>query len=107
MSSLLSFLPFLVELHIPFSTDELSVIFRLVLTTVRVLPETIHTPTTDMAFQDVHSAHQLVRSVLTEVEFRDVGGQISFDINRRVGWGSFGDVYIGQYLGIVSGICLY
>ncbi len=45
-------------------------IFHLVLTTVRVLPEIAHTPkrtTTDMAFQDVQSAHQLLRSMLTEV----------------------------------------
>ena len=77
---------------------------------MRVLPEIARTPkrtTTDMSFQDVHSAHQRLRSVLAEVEFRDLGGQISFDINRRVGWGSFGDVYVGQYLGIASRICLY
>ena len=55
-----------------------------------------------MAFRDGTLANEQLRKVLTEAEIPNLEGQVDFDLTDRRGWGSFGDVYMGQYNGIVS-----
>ena len=55
-----------------------------------------------MAFGDVLLANEHLYKVLAEAEVPNLEGQVDFDLNDRRGWGSFGDVYMGQYNGIVS-----
>ena len=55
-----------------------------------------------MAFRDGTLANEQLRKVLTEAEIPNLEGQVDFDLTDRRGWGSFGDVYMGQYKGTVS-----
>ena len=60
-----------------------------------------------MAFRDAVLANEHLCKVLTEAEVPNLEGQVDFDLTDRRGWGSFGDVYKGQYNGIVgSTTCL-
>ena len=55
-----------------------------------------------MAFRDALLANEHLHKVLTEANIPNLGGRVDVDTTDRRGWGSFGDVYIGQYDGIVS-----
>ena len=55
-----------------------------------------------MALRNAVLANEHLRKVLTEAEVPNLEGQVDFDLTDRRGWGSFGDVYMGQYNGIVS-----
>ena len=55
-----------------------------------------------MASRDAQLANEHLCKVLTEAEVPNLEGQVDFDLTDRRGWGSFGDVYMGQYNGIVS-----
>ena len=55
-----------------------------------------------MAFGDPVLANEHLCKVLTEANIPNLEGQVDFDLTDREGWGSFGDVYMGQYNGIVS-----
>ena len=74
----------------------LAVILRTVLT-LNITPEN-----TTMAFRDTVLANEHLRKVLTEAEIPNLEGQVVFDLNDKRGWGSFGDVYMGRFNGIVS-----
>ena len=56
-----------------------------------------------MAFRDALLANEHICKVLTEAKVPNLEGQVDFDLTDRKGWGSFGDVYMGQCNGIVSG----
>ena len=56
-----------------------------------------------MAFKEAQLANEQLCKVLTEAEVPNLEGQVDFDFTDKRGWGSFGDVYMGQYNGIVSG----
>ena len=55
-----------------------------------------------MAGRNAVLANEHLRNLLTEAEIPNLEGQVDFDLTDRRGWGSFGDVYMGQYNGIVS-----
>ena len=55
-----------------------------------------------MAFRGAVLAHEHLCKVLTETEIPNLEGQVSVDVTDRRGWGSFGDVYMGQYDKMVS-----
>ena len=55
-----------------------------------------------MAFRDAQLANEQLSNVLTEAHIANLQGQVDVDAANRKGWGSFGEVYVGQYNGIVS-----
>ena len=57
---------------------------------------------TTMAFRDAQLANEHLCKVLTEAEVPNLEGQVGFDFTDKRGWGSFGDVFMGQYNGSVS-----
>ncbi|KAF8337386.1 uncharacterized protein EI90DRAFT_2645256 [Cantharellus anzutake] len=57
-----------------------------------------------MAFQDVDSAHRSLRNELAQAGIPNLEGHFTFDHTERVGWGSFGDIFVGNYLG--SSVCV-
>ena len=57
---------------------------------------------TKMAFRDAVLANEQLCKVLTEAKIPNLEGQVDYDLTDRRGWGSFGDVFMGQYNGIVS-----
>ena len=54
-----------------------------------------------MAFRDAQLANELSK-VLTEADIPNLQGQVNVDATERKGLGAFGEVYVGQYKGIVS-----
>ena len=57
-----------------------------------------------MAFRDAQLANKQLSKVLTEVDIPNLQGQLDVDPTDRKGWGSFGEVFVGQYHGTVSRI---
>ena len=57
-----------------------------------------------MAFRDARLANEQLSKVLAEADIPNLQGQIDVDATNRKGWGSFGEVFVGQYNGIVSRI---
>ncbi|KAF8309177.1 kinase-like domain-containing protein [Cantharellus anzutake] len=46
---------------------------------------------------DVHSAHKRLRDELALAEIPNLEGQFTLEDTQRMGWGSFGDIYVGNY----------
>ena len=60
-----------------------------------------------MTFRDVELANEQLSKVLTEADIPNLQGQVDVNATDRKGWGSFGEVFVGQYHGTVSRItCL-
>ena len=57
-----------------------------------------------MTFRDVQLANEQLSKVLTEADIPNLQGQLDVDPTDRKGWGSFGEVFVGQYHGTVSRI---
>ena len=57
-----------------------------------------------MAFRDAQLANEQLSKVLTEADVPNLQDQVDVDAINRKGWGSFGEVFVGQYNGIVSRI---
>ena len=51
---------------------------------------------------NLNTALQILRTELQEIESRITEGQVTYNLRRRRGQGSFGDVYLGQHEGTVS-----
>ncbi|KAF8307847.1 kinase-like domain-containing protein [Cantharellus anzutake] len=46
---------------------------------------------------DVHLAHKRLRDELSLAEIPNLEGQFTLEDTQRMGWGSFGDIYVGNY----------
>ena len=55
-----------------------------------------------MSTINANTALQILRTELQEIESRILEGQVTYNPRRRMGRGSFGDVYRGQHEGTVS-----
>ena len=55
-----------------------------------------------MAFRDTLVANEHLCKVLAEAGIPNLEGQVDVTVTHRKGWGSFGDVYMGQHNGTVS-----
>jgi len=57
-----------------------------------------------MAFRDAQLANEQLSKVLTEADIPNLQGHVDVDASNRKGWGSFGEVFVGQYKG--NSVCV-